>query len=59
MKEDIFDKISPNEALKILRQISKTDNVLKDKIIALAEDLFSDIDIDEICEAVFYELDKL
>jgi hypothetical protein len=59
MKEDIFDKISPNEALKILRQISKTDNVLKDKIIALAEDLFSDIDIDEICEAVFYELDGI
>jgi hypothetical protein len=59
MKEDIFDKISPNEALKILRQISKTDNVLKDKIIALAEDLFSDIDIDEICEAVFYELDRI
>jgi len=59
MKEDIFNKISPNEALKILRQISKTDNVLKDKIIALAEDLFSDIDIDEICEAVFYELDGI
>ncbi len=38
MKNNIFDKISPDDALKILRQISKTDKVLKDKIIALAED---------------------
>ena len=31
MKDIIFDKISPNEALIILRQISKTDKNLKDK----------------------------
>ena len=59
MKNDIFDKISPNEALKILRQISKSDKILKDKIIALAEDLFSDVDVDKICEAVFSELDGI
>ena len=59
MKNNIFDKISPDDALKILRQISKTDKVLKDKIIALAEDLFRDVDVDEICEAVFYELDGI
>ena len=29
MKNDIFDKISPNEALKILRQITKADKNLK------------------------------
>jgi hypothetical protein len=31
-KDDIFDKIYPNEALKILRQIAKTDKNLKKKI---------------------------
>ena len=59
MKNNIFDKISPNEALKILRQITKTDKSLKKKIIELAEDLFRDVDVDEICEAVFYALDGI
>ena len=36
-KDDIFDKISPNEALEILRQITKTDKNLKNKIIDLVE----------------------
>ena len=59
MKNDIFDKISPNEALKILRQITKTDKNLKKKIIELAEDLFRDVDVEEICEAVFDALDGI
>lgn len=59
MKEDIFDKISPNEALEILRQITKTDKKLKKKIIELAEDLSRDVDVDEICENVFYALDGI
>ena len=58
-KDDIFDKISPNEALKILRQIVKTDKKLKKKIIELAEDLFRDVDVDDICETVFNVLDGI
>jgi len=59
MKNDIFDKISPNEAVKILRQITKTDKNLKKKIIELAEDLLRDVDVDEICEAVFDALNGI
>ena len=59
MKDDIFNKISPSEALTILRQITKTDKELKKKIIAVAESLFKDVDVDEICEAVFYALDGI
>lgn len=59
MKNDIVNKISPNEALEILRQISRTDRNLKKKIIELAEKLFSNVDVDEICEAVFYTLDGI
>ena len=59
MKDDIFNKISPDEALTILRQISKTDNVLKKKIIELAKELYSNIDVDGICADVFYALDGI
>ena len=59
MKNNIFDKISPNEALKILRHLIKTDKNLKNKIIELAEDLFRDIYVHEICEAIFYALDGI
>jgi hypothetical protein len=58
-KDDIFEKLSRNEALEILRQITKTDKNLKKKIIELAEDLFRDVDIDDICEAVFDALDGI
>ena len=59
MKNDILDKITPNEALEILRQISRTDKNLKMKIIELAEDLFKDVEVDEICDAVFDALDGI
>ena len=35
MKDDIFNKISPDEALEILRQITKTDKKLKRRIVDL------------------------
>jgi len=59
MKNDIFDKISPDEALEILRQITKTDKNLKKKIVELAESLFRDVNVDEVCEDVFFELDVI
>ncbi|SDT92716.1 M14 family metallopeptidase [Desulfobacula phenolica] len=59
MKNDIFDKISPDEALEILRQITKTDKNLKKKIVELAESLFRDVNIDQVCEDVFFELDLI
>ena len=59
MKDDIFNKITPEEALGILKHIAKTDNKIKRKIIDLAEDLFRDVNIEEICENVFYALDGI
>ncbi len=59
MKNDIFDKISPDEALEILRQITKTDKNLKKKIVELAESLFRDVNVDEVCEDIFFELDGI
>jgi len=59
MKNDIFEKISPDEALEILRQITKTDKKLKKKIVELAESLFRDVNVDEVCGDVFFELDVI
>jgi hypothetical protein len=59
MKNDIFNKITPQEALGILKHIAKTDNKIKRKIINLAEDLFRDVNIEEICKNVFYALDGI
>jgi len=59
MKDDIINKISPDEALVILRSLAQSDNKIKSKICEIAEDLFRDIDIEEIAEDVFYALDGI
>jgi hypothetical protein len=58
-KDDIFNKITPDEALKILRRLTKTDIDLKTKVVELAEELFRDVDIDQIGEDVFDALDGI
>jgi hypothetical protein len=57
MKDNIFEKISPNEALEIIRRLARTDEVLKKKIIELAENLIGTVDVKAVREAVFDALD--
>ena len=59
MKDDIFNKISPDEALEILKQIAKTDKKLKKRIIELAEDLFRNVDVEAVCDVIFGALDGI
>lgn len=59
MKDDIFNKISPSEALEILKQIAKTDKKLKKRIVELAEDLFRNVDVEAVCNDVFDALDGI
>ena len=59
MKDDIFNKISPDEALEILKQFAKTDKKLKTRIIELAEDILRNVDVEAVCDEVFYELDGI
>jgi heme oxygenase len=44
MKDEIINKISPREALEILRHLAKLDKETKNRIIEIAEDIFKDID---------------
>jgi len=59
MKKDILDKISASEARSILKQISGEDEGLRKKIIELAEDLLRNVDAEEVCGDVYYELDGI
>ena len=59
MKDHIFNKISQDEALEILKQIAKTDKKLKTRIIELAEDILRNVDVEAVCDEVFYELDGI
>jgi len=59
MKDDIFNKISPDEALEILKQIAKTDKKLKKRIIELAEDLFRNVDVEAVFGDIFSALDGI
>ena len=59
MKDDIFNNISPDEALEILKQIAKNDKKLKKRIVDLAEDLFRNVDVESICDEVFFVLDGI
>ena len=59
MKDDIFNKISPNEAFEILKQIAKTDKKIKTRIIELARDLLRNVDVEAVCDDVFGALDGI
>ena len=59
MKDNIFNKISPSEALEILKQIAKTDKKLKKRIVELAEEIFRNIDVEAVCDDVFGALDGI
>jgi hypothetical protein len=57
--KDILNKISPNEALDILRQLAKNDKKIEEKISKIAEDIIRDVDLEAICEDVFFVLDGI
>ncbi len=55
----ILDKISPDEALRILYELYSKNSSIRDTIISEAEKVLSDINIDEIADDVYYELDSI
>ena len=56
---NIIDKISPIEALTIIKQIAKTDKIIEKKIIEIAEGIIRNVDVEEIGEEVFFVLDGI
>ena len=59
MKDDKIDKISPEQALEILRRLVRNDPKIKKQIEKEAEEILRDIDVEEICEEVYSALDGI
>jgi hypothetical protein len=59
MKDNKMDRISPEQALEILRHLAKSDPKIKKQIEKEAEEILKDIDVEEICEEVHSALDGI
>jgi hypothetical protein len=57
--KNILDRISPNEALEILKLLAKADKKIKKKIFEIAEKIIKDFDLNFICSEVFSTLDGI
>ena len=55
----ILEKISEKESLIILRRLAERDPAIARQIEKEAEQLLLTVDLDEICEEVFFALDLI
>jgi hypothetical protein len=59
MKDKILDKISPEEALEILKRLAKNNPKIAKQIEKETKQLLKKIDLEEICEDVYLVLDGI
>jgi hypothetical protein len=59
MKDNTIDKVSPEQALEILRRLAKNSPTIKKQIEREAEEVLKEIDVEEICEGVYSALDGI
>ena len=59
MKDNMIDRISPEQALEILRRLARNDPKITKQIENEAEELLKEIDAEEICEYVYSVLDGI
>jgi len=57
--KNIFDAISADDALAILRLLAKEDTKIAKKIEQIAIEYLSDVDIEDIASEVYFELDSI
>lgn len=58
-RNNVFDRITPDEALEILRRLFKEDQNIEQTILKIADNVIREVDVDEICEDVFFALDGI
>ena len=56
---NILDKINADDGLAILKMLAKEDTSLLKRIENAASEYFSDVEVEDIADGVFYELDTL
>ena len=59
MKGNKMDRVSPEQALEILRRLARSDPRIKKRIEKEAEEILKDIDVEGICEEVYSALDGI
>jgi hypothetical protein len=55
----ILEQISGEEALEILRLLSAQDQDIENRIEELAENILKDVDLEEVSDEVFFDLDDI
>ncbi len=59
IEKKVLDKITAEDALTILNILAKEDTVIAGRIERIALEYLSGVDIDDIAESVFFDLDHL
>ena len=59
MKTQLIEKISGDEALKILRRLAENDPKISEQIEKLAEQILKEVDVEGICDEVYFVLDQI
>jgi hypothetical protein len=55
----LLEQISGEEALKILRLLSAQDQDIENRIEELTENILKNVDLEEVSEEVFFDLDNI
>ena len=55
--ETLLSRLSPDDALAILRRLAHEDDRIAERLGSIVEDVLADVDIDDVAEAVFFDLD--
>jgi hypothetical protein len=58
-KKDILATITPDDALAILKSLAKEDKNIKKRIEQLAIEYLEGVDVEEIADAVYFDLDLI
>ena len=58
-KEDILDKINPDDAITILEILAREDASIAKRIEKIAMEQPREIDVDDIASQLYFELDSI
>ena len=57
--ETLLSRLSPDDALAILRRLAHEDDRIAERLGSIVEDVLAGVDIDDVAEAVFFDLDTI
>ena len=58
-QDDVIDKLTPQQALEILKRLSENEGEIRDAVQTEASTLLQSVDLDETADEVFFVLDSI